>query len=196
MNGDDLKRANRRLAGRMLLVAVGMFGFGFALVPLYNVFCDVTGLNGKTSGEPAQVASLREDMNRLVTVEFLSNPGTTSGWGFRPSITKLRVHPGQLYSTRYLARNPTDHPVVVRAVPSVAPGLAAQYLQKTECFCFTRQVFAPGEKRELPLRFRIDPEIPQDVGTLSLAYTLFVQAASDAPLLLAERGLRRQVSTP
>ena len=185
----QLKRANRRLARNMLLIAVVMFGFGFALVPLYNVFCSATGLNGKTSNQPAQVkAAQTQPEERLVTIEFLSNPGTTSGWHFHPATTKLRVHPGQLYSTHYLARNPTDHPVIVRAVPSVAPGLAAQYLQKTECFCFTRQVFAPGEARDLPLRFMINPEVPSEVGTLSLAYTLYVQDSSDARLLLAKRG--------
>jgi cytochrome c oxidase assembly protein subunit 11 len=185
----QLKRANRRLARNMLLIAVVMFGFGFALVPLYNVFCSATGLNGKTSNQPARVkAAQTQPEDRLVTIEFLSNPGTTSGWHFHPAVTKLRVHPGQLYSTHYLARNPTDHPVIVRAVPSVAPGLAAQYLQKTECFCFTRQVFAPGEARDLPLRFMINPEVPSEVGTLSLAYTLYVQDSSDAKLLLAKRG--------
>lgn len=187
-NAERLKQANRRLARRMLLVAVVMFGFGFALVPLYNVFCTATGLNGKTSNRPARVkAQQTRHQERLVTIEFLSNPGTTSGWNFHPAVTKLRVHPGQLYSTHYLARNPTDHPVIVRAVPSVAPGLAAQYLQKTECFCFTRQVFAAGEKRDLPLRFTINPEVPPEVGTLSLAYTLYVQDSSDARLLLAQR---------
>lgn len=199
MNEENLKQANKRLAGRMLLVAVAMFGFGFALVPLYNVFCNATGLNGKSANdnEPAQVHAHETRLeDRLVTVEFLSNPGTTSGWNFRPAITKLRVHPGQLYSTRYLAHNPTKRPMIVRAVPSVAPGVAALYLQKTECFCFTRQVFAPGEKRELPLRFMIDPHVPPEVGTLSLAYTLYVQDSTDARLLLAKRGLQKIVAAP
>jgi cytochrome c oxidase assembly protein subunit 11 len=187
MTDDKLKQANRRLAVRMLLIVGVMFGFGFALVPLYNVFCSVTGLNGKTSNQPAQVQAMHANPDRLVTVEFLSNQGSASGWGFHPGDIKLRVHPGQLYTTHYVAHNPAGKPVVVRAVPSVAPGLAAQYLHKTECFCFTQQAFAPGEKRDLTLRFMIDPAVPPEVKTLSLAYTLFVQDSSDASRLLAQR---------
>jgi cytochrome c oxidase assembly protein subunit 11 len=185
------KQANKRLAGGMLAISAAMFGFGFALVPLYNVFCSVTGLNGKISNQPAQVRAQQVEADRLVTVEFLSNPGTASGWGFRPAITKLRVHPGQLYATHYVAHNPTDRPVAIRAVPSVAPGLAAQYLHKIECFCFTQQAFAPGEKRELPLRFMIDPGVPSEVGTLSLAYTSYIQDSGNASRLLAQRGAER-----
>ena len=192
MNAPGQRQANRRLAVGILAIAGAMFGFGFALVPLYNVFCSVTGLNGKTSNQPAGELAQHVDAKRLVTVEFLSNPGTAGGWGFLPGITKLKVHPGQLYTTHYVAHNPTAGPVVVRAVPSVAPGLAAQYLHKTECFCFTSQAFAPGERRELPLRFMIDPAVPPEVGTLSLAYTLYVQDSGDAPRLLAQRDAGRE----
>jgi cytochrome c oxidase assembly protein subunit 11 len=159
------------LVGRISLLAVVMFGFGFALVPLYNVFCQVTGLNGKTGG-PASVA-FRPEPERTVWVELLVTVNTQAPWSFRPAVTRIAVHPGELYTTRFLAQNPTGEAHTVQAVPSVAPGAAAPYLKKVECFCFTRQAFAGHEARELPLRFALDPALPPEVGTLSLAYTLF-----------------------
>lgn len=159
------------LVVRILLVAVAMFGFGFALVPLYNVFCQVTGFNGTTGG-PAK-AQFRPEPGRTVWVELLANVNTQAPWSFRPAVTRMAVHPGELYTTRFLARNPTAAPRTVQAVSSVAPGLAAPYLTKIECFCFRRQDFAGHEARELPLRFALDPALPAEVGTLSLAYTLF-----------------------
>jgi cytochrome c oxidase assembly protein subunit 11 len=174
MTNGDLKQANRRLALRVLAVAGGMFGFGFLLVPLYDVFCEVTGLNGKTAAVAADTAGLQEDPARLVTVELLAYaPGAVADWGFGPAVTRMRVHPGRAYVTHYVARNPGAVERVVRAVPSVSPGQAAAHFAKTECFCFTRQAFAPGEEREMPLRFVIDPSLPERFGTVSLAYTLF-----------------------
>lgn len=171
--------ANHRLAARMLLLSGAMFGFGFALVPLYDVFCSVTGLNGKTDDRPAQLSESGVQDDRLLKMQFLSNPGTAGNWGFRPESNRLEVHPGRFYTAHYLARNPTDRPMVVRAVPSVAPGEAAQYLHKNTCFCFSNQVFAPGQQRRLTLRFMVDPAIPRDLSTLSLAYTLYLQ---DSPV--------------
>ena len=112
------------LVGRMLLLAVVMFGFGFALVPLYNVFCQVTGLNGKTGG-PASVA-FRPEPERTVWVELLANVNTQAPWSFRPAVTRIAVHPGELYTTRFLAENPSAEAHTVQAVPSVAPGVAAR----------------------------------------------------------------------
>lgn len=172
MNGDR-ERANRRLTLRILAVAVAMFGFGYALVPLYNVFCEVTGLNGKTGGRAAATETYAVDPDRLVTVEFLATVNGGEPWTFRPAVARLQVHPGKSYVTHYLAANPTGRAVTVQAVPSVAPGLAAQHFHKTECFCFHRQDFAAGEAREMPLVFTIDPALPPEVGTVSLAYTLF-----------------------
>jgi cytochrome c oxidase assembly protein subunit 11 len=168
-----IDRANRRLALGMVLVACGMLGFGFALAPLYNVFCRVTGLNGKTVGHPV-TGPLVEDPSRWVRVQLMAyTPGALAGWTFRPEQPELLVHPGRTYATRFVARNPDPAPRTVRAVPSVAPGLAARYLRKAQCFCFSRQAFAPGEERELHLVFAIDPGLPRRYGTLSLAYTLF-----------------------
>jgi len=187
MSALERQRANRRLTVLVLLMVAGMFAFGFALVPLYEVFCRVTGLNGKTAEAPARIEDvpLRVVEDRWVTVEFLSNPGNAANWMFEPEIRKLKVHPGQAYLNHYRARNPSDRPKVARAVPSVAPGLAAAHLHKTECFCFNRQRFAPGETRRLTLRFMLDPEMPSQVGIMSLAYTLYVQDAGEARVRLA-----------
>ncbi|MDX1654641.1 MAG: cytochrome c oxidase assembly protein [Candidatus Competibacteraceae bacterium] len=168
------KPDNRRLLGRLLLVVVGMFGFGFALVPLYDVFCDITGLNGKT----ANVAVSRTttdpvDRERLVTVQFLANINQSAPWEFRPQVRTMRVHPGEFYQTSFYAQNLTDRPMVGQAIPSVAPGLAAGHFHKVECFCFNRQPFEAGEGRDMPLAFRIDPDLDPDISTITLSYTFF-----------------------
>src|SRR3990172_8325500 len=144
--------ANRRLAKRLALLAVAMFGFGYLLVPLYDVMCDALGLNGKKSGGQA-AAALR--------------------WEFVPLDTKLVVHPGEEHVARFRARNLADEEIVGQAVPSVAPGLAAKHMNKIECFCFTRQALAARDGREMAVRFYIDPALPKDVQTLTLSYTFF-----------------------
>lgn len=158
---------------QLLMVVVGMFAFGFAMVPLYDLVCEVTGLNGKTAGQyqAADQQMVRED--RLVTIQFLASNNADMPWEFRPKVRKLKVHPGQMYTTEFLARNVTSDTMVAQAVPSVAPNRAAQYLHKTECFCFEQQQLASGEGLDMPLRFIIDSEIPEDVTTLTLSYTLF-----------------------
>jgi cytochrome c oxidase assembly protein subunit 11 len=167
-----------RPAGQGLLVAklvgvcAAMFGFGFAMVPLYNVFCAVTGFGGKTANAAEQVVQ-QVDANRTVRIEFLASVARGAPWEFRPDVSHLDVHPGKLYETHYFARNLTDRHLVAQAVPSVAPGEAAADLKKTECFCFTKQAFAPGEGREMPLVFMISPELPKHIDQLSLAYTFF-----------------------
>ncbi len=166
-------RSHRRLVWRILLLAVAMFGFGFALVPLYNVFCQATGFNGKPGRTAAAEVPYRPDAERTVWVELLANVNTSASWSFRPTVTRMAVHPGAYYTTSYKARNPTAEQLAVQAVASVAPGAAARYLHKTECFCFRRQGFAAHEERDLPLRFTIDPAIPPEIGTLTLAYSLF-----------------------
>jgi cytochrome c oxidase assembly protein subunit 11 len=165
--------ANRRLVKRLLLITVAMFGFGFAMVPIYDVLCQVTGLNGKTGGRVAVVEPGVVDETRTVTVEFVANLNVGAPWEFVPQVSRMQVHPGQYYQTHYLARNLTSHPLVGQAIPSVAPGLAAQHFQKIECFCFTRQQFQPGEGREMPVTFRIDSDLPPDVHTVTLSYTFF-----------------------
>jgi len=174
------QQANRRTVRRLGIAAVAMFGFGFAMVPLYDVFCDITGINGKTGRiELEEALSQKVDEDRLVTVEFLATVHSDLPWEFRPMVRKIKVHPGEVTEVNYYARNKTDDVVTGQAVPSLAPGLAAKYFSKTECFCFTRQALGPGEGKEMPLRFIVDPELPENVRTVSLSYT-FYQAKPEA----------------
>jgi len=163
-----------RLVRRLVLAAVLMFGFGFALVPLYEVFCEVTGLNGKTSNVPHQLrADQQVDVERQVQVQFIAANNESVSWEFRPQYTTLKVHPGQSVQTFYYARNTAGRDMTVQAVPSVSPGLAAGFFSKIECFCFERQTLEAGEEREMPLRFIVSPELPEEMRTVTLSYTLF-----------------------
>ena len=180
MEAGDCKQANQRVVKRLGIAAVLMFGFGFAMVPLYDVFCDITGINGKTGRiELEQALSQQVDKDRLVTVEFLATVRSDLPWEFKPMVRKIKVHPGEVTEVNYFARNLTSNQVSGQAVPSLAPGLAAKYFNKTECFCFTRQTLGPGESKEMPLRFIVDPALPEEVRTVSLSYTFF-QARDDA----------------
>jgi cytochrome c oxidase assembly protein subunit 11 len=182
MDSTHLTQANRRIVKRLGLVVLAMFGFGFALVPLYDVFCEITGLNGKTGRiELEQALSQKVDTERLVTVEFLATVNSGLPWEVRPMVKKIRVHPGEVTEVKYLASNKTANTVAGQAVPSLVPGQAAKYFNKTECFCFTRQTLGPGEVKEMPLRFVVDPELPEDVRTVSLSYTVYqVEPATPA----------------
>lgn len=166
--------ANTRLALKLAGAALAMFGFGYALVPLYSVFCELTGLNGKTGQiSAAEAAALTTDAKRIVTVEFDTNVNGALPWAFRPLQRRVQVHPGEMGEALFAAENVSDRTVVGQAVPSVAPAKAAVYFNKTECFCFTQQMLAPGERREMPVRFIVDPRLPADVTTLVLSYTFF-----------------------
>jgi len=174
MQGKELSKSNTKLIGKLGVVVIAMFGFGFAMVPLYNVFCDVTGLNGKTGRIAAQEAAAETvDKHRTVTVEFVTNLNQGLSLEFRPARESLRVHPGALYTTSFYARNKTGHDMIGQAIPSVAPGLAALHLKKTECFCFRRQPFKTGQGRAMPVTFVIDSELPKDIKTVTLSYTFF-----------------------
>ena len=178
---DKRKQANRRVVKRLGFTALLMFGFGFAMVPLYDVFCDITGLNGKTGRiELEEALSQTVDEDREVTVEFLATVHSELPWEFRPMVRRVKVHPGEVIEVNYFARNKTGEIVTGQAVPSLAPGLAAKYFSKTECFCFTRQALGPGEGKEMPLRFIVDPELPEDVRTVSLSYTFYQAKPEEA----------------
>ena len=153
MKAGDREQANQRVVKRLGIAALLMFGFGFAMVPLYDVFCDITGLNGKTGRmEQEEALSQTVDEDRLVTVEFLATVHSDLPWEFKPMVRKIKVHPGEITEVNYYARNKTDDLVAGQAVPSLAPGLAAKYFNKTECFCFTRQALGPGEAKAMPDR--------------------------------------------
>lgn len=158
----------------LFLVPLLMFGFGYLMVPIYNVFCDITGLNGKTGAISISEASqLTVDEERLVKVEFTGSLNMYAPWQFEPEVTSMMVHPGKQYSTNYVATNKLAKSLVGQAVPSVSPGRAASYFNKTECFCFVQQSFEAKETREMPLVFIVDPELPKDVDTVTLSYTFF-----------------------
>jgi len=166
--------SNSKVVTRLVLTVVGMFAFGWALVPLYDVFCEWTGLNGKTGGPYAYEAEAAEvDTTRLVTVQFTSSNNAGMSWEFRPVQRQIEVHPGQLNEVKFIARNPTANAMVGQAIPSVSPFRAADYLHKTECFCFTQQKLEAGEEIEMPLLFFVDKALPADVSKLTLSYTLF-----------------------
>jgi cytochrome c oxidase assembly protein subunit 11 len=166
--------SNRATSWKLMLLVVGMFGFGFALVPLYGLFCELTGLGGRTGGlyvyDPATV---KVDDARVVRVNLLTNNNDGMTWVFRAEHSSLRVHPGELYEAKFFVRNTTDRVMVAQAVPSLAPGSAAQYFHKTECFCFSRQTLGPGQELEMPMRFFVAPELPRGLDSISLSYTLF-----------------------
>ena len=149
-----------------------MFGFGFALVPLYDVFCAITGFGGKTASAAVAVVEA-PDPSRTVRVEFLASVARGTPFELAPEVSHMDVHPGQLYETHFRARNLTGSPLMAQAVPSVAPGPAARYFNKAECFCFTSQQFEPHEELALKLVFMVATELPQHVDTLSLSYTYF-----------------------
>ena len=151
-----------------------MFGFGFALIPLYDVFCDITGLNGKTGRvEASTINNFQVDTSRTIEVRFLANTNAGLPWSFEPVLKKMKVHPGKLYEALYRVRNTSPQSTTGQAIPSVSPGLAAEHFNKTECFCFTQQKLAGFEKREMPLRFIIDNAISENIEQITLSYTFF-----------------------
>ena len=176
---------NRRLVIRLLAVVVGMFAFGFALVPIYDVMCQAFGINGKTAG--VYQGQQAVDESRQVRVQFLATNSADMVWEFQPLADEVAVHPGAVSEMRFVAFNPTDKPMTAQAIPSVAPSKAAAFFHKTECFCFTQQVLQPGERIEMPVRFIVDRDLPADVQHLTLAYTLFDLTARPAPVPVADR---------
>ena len=156
---------------KLLVVAVAMFGFGFALVPFYQKICDVTGINSLL--KPDEVTNTQLDAARLVTIEFDSNLRSNLPWTFRPLQTSVRIHPGELATVTYEIRNNSGRAVAGQAIPSYGPQLAVRYFKKLECFCFTVQTLQPGEVKQMPVVFVIDKALPDDVNTITLSYTFF-----------------------
>ena len=167
-------KANRRLAVKLGIVTLAMFGFGYALAPLYDLMCQAFGLNGKTGRVEAQVAAAKPvDASRTVTVEFTGLATTGLPWEFKPMTRKLEVHPGATQEVKYWVRNTGNETITGQAVPSVAPGVTAAHFKKIECFCFSQQTLKPGEAREMPVRFVVDPALDKNVQTITLSYTFF-----------------------
>ena len=187
---DQRVMRNKHLAvsARMLLLAVGMFGFGYLMVPLYDIICEVTGLDGKTGRITVAESEARLNetrtgsdssqaaLDREITVEFVGIISAGGNWKFTPNDRQMKVKPGQQYLTSYYAENLSAMPVVGQASPSVSPSAAARYFNKTECFCFTRQEFEANGSRDMPVTFVIDPDIPINVDRVTLSYTFFKSA--------------------
>lgn len=169
---------NAKTVKRLVLIVFAMFGFGFALVPLYDVFCEVTGLNGKTNQQAAVYQDTGIDKQRVVTVQFISRTAKGIPWKFEPMISQIKVHPGEQKLVKFYAKNESSSDIVGQAVPSVSPGIAAAYFQKIECFCFNNQPLKANEDVEMALQFYVDPELPEDISTLTLSYTLYDITAS------------------
>ena len=166
-------RRNTRLLGKLALIAVMMFGFGYSLVPLYKKICEMTGINVLAVQETLNTkkANTQVDTSRVVTVEFDAN--TTGPWRFRPQISSLQVHPGEMAQVVYEVVNTQDRSMEAQAIPSYAPQEAGQYFKKLECFCFKQQTLGAKEARQMPVSFYIDPALPKNVKTITLSYTFF-----------------------
>lgn len=183
-------RKVKRLVFILLIWAFSMFGFGFALVPLYDVLCNQLGFNGKTMGE-ARISPVGAiDYSRKVTVQLLTTNNDQLPWKFKSRVTTLEVYPGQNTRTDFFAENTTDADMTVQAIPSVTPTQAAKYLKKTECFCFTRQTLKAHQTMNMPLLFHIDRDLPKDIHTVTLAYTLF-DVTQDATKNVSDKVLGR-----
>lgn len=155
-------------------VVAGAVAFAFALVPLYNVFCSLTGLNGKTANTPeAVLKSMKVDESRWVTVEFTSSVMPGLAWNFYPTQSSMKVRPGEIMLATFEAKNMTNAAVVGQAIPSISPAQATFYFKKIECFCFQQQTLKAGEAKELPLRFYVSPDLPRDIHTVTLSYAFF-----------------------
>ncbi|HTT02359.1 MAG TPA: cytochrome c oxidase assembly protein [Steroidobacteraceae bacterium] len=170
---DAVKTANRSLTFKLLCFAIGSFGFGFALVPLYDVLCSVTGVGDQKVLARAAVVTEKPDLNRTVTVDFIAELPSVGNWEFRPLVSSLQVHPGKLYEAQFFAHNLLGHDTIAQAVPNIAPSKAVAYFRKTECFCFSPQHFAIGEEKVMPVRFYVDPGLPGYIDRIALAYTFY-----------------------
>ena len=166
----SLREENRRLSRRLAVVAAFMFGFGFALVPFYNQICAALGVNSIV--EKSEPLNSQIDSTRTITIELDSNTHDLP-WRFRPLVSHLTVHPGELATVEYEVVNVRAAPVTGQAVPSYGPQHAGEYFKKLECFCFTQQTLAAGETRRMPMTFVVDPRLPRDVSTIAVSYTFF-----------------------
>ena len=181
----NLRGANLQMLGKLAIITVGMFGFGYALIPIYKHICEITGINILALGEKAvpgaskAPANTQVDASRTITVEFDAN--ARGPWQFKPAVRTVQVHPGQLTTVMYEFQNVQDRRMSAQAIPSYAPRQAAAHFNKLECFCFNEYTLAPGEAKQWPVAFVIDPKLPKDVTTITLSYTFFEVGAKTPP---------------
>ncbi|TXG87573.1 MAG: cytochrome c oxidase assembly protein [Thermomicrobiales bacterium] len=171
----DSGRNNRRTARRLAAIAVVAFGFGFALVPLYDVICRVAGVGGRPAPTQADAASIPKavDRTRRVKVELMATAMPGASWDFRPERHQIEVYPGEVVTMNYIVKNPTNVAIVGQAVPSVSPPSAAEHLKKLDCFCFRKQEIGAGETRNMPVTFFVSPEIAERDNSITLSYSFF-----------------------
>lgn len=159
---------------KLVTVSIAMFAFVFVvMVPLYDVLCDALGINGKTSNEAYTSVAAQVDQDRLVTIQFVATNNQGMPWEFRPTTNVMKVNPGAVNDTVFFARNPLPDAMVAQAIPSVSPSRAAEYFHKTECFCFNQQPLDGDTSTEMPLQFIVDQDLPRDIRTITLSYTIF-----------------------
>lgn len=171
---ESAQREGKRHGLRLVAVVVAMFGFGYALGPIYDAVCRITGINGKTAGVAINADAVpMVDESRLVTVQFVTTVNGGKPWTFRAEQAVVKVHPGQASTVNFTLVNTEARDVIAQAVPNVAPWNAAKHLHKTECFCFNNQPMKAGESKDMPVRFVLDPALPADVDTVTLSYTFF-----------------------
>jgi cytochrome c oxidase assembly protein subunit 11 len=183
----SIARENMRMVGKLAVIVVGMFAFGYALVPIYKKICEITGINILALGErqvPGGAATTRPantqvDTSRTITVEFDAN--SRGPWEFKPEKRSMQVHPGQMATVMYEFQNMQNRRMSAQAIPSYAPRQSAAHFNKLECFCFTQYTLEPGEKKEWPVAFVIDPKLPKDVTTITLSYTFFEVGSRTPP---------------
>ena len=169
-------KANKTLISKLVLLTIGMFAFGYALVPLYDIFCEITGFGGRTNTEAVTVAEA-PDLDREIRVEFVTTVNSYAPFDFEADADSMTVHPGKMYFATFTAKNLTGDGKVAQAVPSVAPVAAAEHFVKIECFCFNSQEFAANEEKAMPLQFIVDPDLPEYVDTITLQYTFYDTAS-------------------
>jgi len=180
-----LKSENLRMVRKLAVVAAGMFVFGYAMIPIYKHICEVTGINILALGEQrvpggsTAAANSQVDRSRTITVEFDAN--SRGPWQFKPQVASIQVHPGELATVMYEFQNVQDRRMSAQAIPSYAPRNAAAHFNKLECFCFEQYTLAPGEKKQWPVAFVIDPKLSKDVTTITLSYTFFEVGAKVPP---------------
>ena len=169
----SIKKLNGTMLGKLLVIALVMFGFGYALVPIYKQICELTGVNILTPKDISvnEISNSQIDFSREVTIEFDAN--TQGPWRFRPTVASMKVHPGEMTQVVYEVVNKQSYKMDAQAIPSYAPQQSAQYFKKMDCFCFKQQTLEANEARQMPVAFYIDPKLPKDVKTITLSYTFF-----------------------
>ena len=191
-----LKAENRKMVGKLAVVAAGMFLFGYGLIPIYKHICEITGINILALGEKqvpggsTAAANTQVDRSRTITVEFDAN--SRGPWQFKPQTASIKVHPGELATVMYEFQNVQDRRMSAQAIPSYAPRQAASHFNKLECFCFEQYTLAPGEKKQWPVAFVIDPKLSKDVTTITLSYTFFEVGAKTPPAPQAAAPVQEQ----